>query len=375
MAPARGGAVDTLRAVAVPVLVGRALVLGALALARYLADHTHPAASVVLRVHEGLLGWDAGWYRDIAAGGYASLPREGLRFFPALPLVTRALHGVTGLSYGACLIGVVNVAAVVASALLYRLVVVEGGRPELARRAVWVLALAPSAFVLVMGYAESVLLVLSLGAFLGLRRQRWWLAAGCGFLAGLTRPIGFLLIVPALVEATREWRARTPIHLAGWVGRTAAVLAPAAGCATFLGWVASRFGDFWLPVRIQESGQLRGRFADPVTTAVHDARDLFHAHIGTGLHVPWLVVIVVLLFVAFRRWPASYGLYAAAVVGLAVSSSNFDSLERYGLSAFPLVIAAATLLTSEAVERAVWSILGGLLVSYSLLAFMNALVP
>ena len=363
------GAAEALRAVLLPWLVGRVVVLGALALARYLADHTHPAAPVVLRVHEGLLGWDAGWYRDIANGGYAALPRAALRFFPLLPLMARWMHDITSLSVGACLIGIVNLAALVAAALLYRLVAVEKGRPELARRAVWVLALAPSAFVLVMGYAEAVLLVFSLTTFLGLRTGRWWLAAAAGYLAGLTRPIGCLLVVPALVEAAR----------AGWgrslVARVVAVAAPVAGCATYLGWVAARFGDFWLPVRIQESGQLRGRFADPVTTAFHDARDLFHGHIGTGLHVPWLVVFVVLLVVAFRRWPASYGLYAAAVVGLAVSSSNFDSLERYALSAFPLVLAAASVMASDLVQRTVWALLGGLLVSYSLLAFMNALVP
>ncbi|HUY60827.1 MAG TPA: hypothetical protein VMW49_03025, partial [Candidatus Dormibacteraeota bacterium] len=249
---------DALRAVLLPWAVGRVVVLGALALARYLADHTHPAAAVALRAHEGLLGWDAGWYRDIAAGGYGSLPKEALRFFPLLPLLTRGLHDVTGLSDSDCLIGIVNLAALLAGALLYRLVAIERGRPELGRRAVWVLALAPSAFVLVMGYAEAVLLVVSIGAFIGLRTGRWWLAAAAGYLAGLTRPIGVLLVVPALVEVARSRGGAG--SWTGWASRAAAVLAPAAGCATYLGWVASRFGDFWLPVRIQESGQLRGRF-------------------------------------------------------------------------------------------------------------------
>jgi hypothetical protein len=159
------------------------------------------------------------------------------------------------------------------------------------------------------------------------------------------------------------------------LGAAAAVVAPVAGCVTYLGWVAARFGSFWLPVRIQESGNLRGRFRDPLVTVGHDARDLFHGHVGTGLHVPWLAVFLVLLVVALRRWPLPYGLYALGVLALAVSSSNFDSLERYALSAFPLVLAGAALVVGEATERTVFSLLGALLLSYSLLAFLNAVVP
>lgn len=363
---------DALRAAVVPWVVGRLVVLGALELARYLVDHLHPAAAVATRAHEGLLGWDAGYYRDIALHGYAALPRPALRFFPLVPLVTRALHDVTRLSAGTCLVGLVNAAALLAAVLLYRLVVNETGRPELARTSVWILALAPSAFVLVMGYAEAVLIVLAVAMFLALRSGRWWWAAAAGYLAGLTRPIGALLFLAALGQVVLSLRrAPRARQLAGAV----AVVAPVAGCVTFLGWVGARFGDFWLPVRIQESGNLRGRFTDPAVTFVHDLKQLFHGHVGTGLHAPWLVVFVVLLVVTFRRWPLPYGLYALGVLALAVSSANFDSLERYGLSAFPLVLAAAGLVKGEEVQRSVWALLGGILVSYSLLAFLNALVP
>jgi hypothetical protein len=126
---------------------------------------------------------------------------------------------------------------------------------------------------------------------------------------------------------------------------------------------------------VQESGNLRGRFSDPLVTVVHDAKDLFHGHVGTGLHVPWLAVFVVLLVVALRRWPLPYGLYALGVLALAVSSSNFDSLERYALSAFPFVLAGAGLVSGEETERTVFSILGALLLAYSVLAFLNAVVP
>jgi hypothetical protein len=390
--PGRGGGVlESLGASWLPWLVARALVLGALELARYLGSHIRPAPAVLIRIHEGLLGWDAGYYRDIAMRGYAGVPRSALRFFPLLSIVTRGLHAVSGLSDGACLIGLVNLLALVAAVLLHRLVVAETGRADLARRSVWILALAPSAFVLVMGYSEALLLVLVVAAFLALRSGHWWWAAVAGYLAGLSRPIGVVLVLPALVEAVRRggsgrsrasgWGRSTPrglpsvVALGRGAGRLLAVVAPAAGTATYLGWVAARYGDFWLPFRIEVQPGRHGHFADPLVTVAHDARALFHGHIGTGLHVPWLIVFLALLVASFLRWPASYGLYALGVLVLAVSSTNFDSLERYALSAFPLTLAAAGMVEGEAVERTVFPLLGGLLVSYALLAFTNSLVP
>jgi hypothetical protein len=361
---------ESFRAALVPWLVARAVVLGALALARYLSDHVHPIASAALRVHEGLLGWDAGYYRDIAGRGYGPLGHSALRFFPLLPLVTRALHFVTGLSYGTCLIGLANLAALVAGALVHRLALRETRDTHLAVAAAWVLALAPSAFVLVMGYSESLMIALAAGVFLCLRSGNWWAAGALGVLAGLTRPLGVLLALPGLIEALRPEAGRARL-----LPRFAAVIGPVAGCGAYLAWVGRVYGDFWAPVTVQESGNLRGHFSDPLRTAVDDLRGLAHGHLGTGLHVPWLIVFLALAAILVRRWPSSYAAYALATIGLAVASSNFDSLERYALSAFPLSLAAAGIIHPDNRFRLVLPLLGAGLVSYSLLAFFNAYVP
>ena len=179
---------ESLRAALPPYVVARVIVGGALGLAHFVVDRTHPAtAGVAARVHEGLLGWDAGWYETIARHGYGPLGRESLRFFPALPLLTHVLAWVPGIGDGTALLVVANAAALAATAMLYVLVRREVADPAVARRAVWILSLLPAAFVLVMGYAESVLLVAALGCFLALRpsparagrartsgwRQRW----------------------------------------------------------------------------------------------------------------------------------------------------------------------------------------------------------
>jgi hypothetical protein len=84
---------------------------------------------------------------------------------------------------------------------------------------------------------------------------------------------------------------------------------------------------------------------------------------------------VVLLVVCLFRWPASYGAFAAATLVLALSSRNLDSLERYSLSAFPLVLAGASLTASGRVERGVFALSAAGMAGYATLAFLNAYVP
>jgi hypothetical protein len=98
-------------------------------------------------------------------------------------------------------------------------------------------------------------------------------------------------------------------------------------------------------------------------------------HIGSGLHVPWAIAFVALLVVAFVRLPSSYAWYAAATLAVAFSTSNLDSLERYGLGTFVLVLTAALLTRRERTFRVVLAASAAGLVVYALLAFMNAYVP
>jgi hypothetical protein len=383
-----------------PFLAARAIVLGALGLAHFAVDRTHPAAAGVgARVHEGLLGWDAGYYETIARVGYHPLGKESLRFFPAVPALTHALAWIPGLSDGASLLVISNVAAFIATVLLFALVRRETGDPVMAGRALWILSLSPAAFVLVMGYAESTLLCLSIGCFLALRpaapagggvggaaggaggsggrhqsarRPNFALAALLGFIAALTRPIGVLLALVVAVELIRWWaRLGRGQRLQGLV----AVVAPVAGLAAFGVWAHHEVGDFWAPERVQLESGHHGGLADPFVTLVHDARGVFHHHVGTALHVPWVILALVLLIVCWRRLPASYTLFTAAILAVAVAGSNLDSFERYALSAFPLAIAAALGCRRPRIERVVLVLLPAALAGYALLAFLNISVP
>ena len=362
-----------------PWAVSRALVLGAWGVARFLVRNLHVQdAAVRAQAHQGLFAWDAGWYRGIARHGYGFSPvgagaHEALRFFPLLPLAARALG-----SSSAAIIVIVWAAAFVLLVLVHRLVIIEGKGDHLARLSCWCLALFPSAFVLVLGYAEALAMALAVGVFIALRARRWWLAAGLGVLAGLSRPLGVLLVVPAAVEVVRA--VRLSVRLPGdgrrpWAAWAAAVAGPAVGLVAFLTWSWRRYGDFLLPLRVQTKATHRGQVVDPFTALWHEARGVFHGHVGSALHVPWALVFVALAVVAFRRWPASYGMFSVAVLAVALTSKNLDSLERYALGAFPLVLALATLLTEVWLERAWLTLSAAALEGYALLALLNAYVP
>ncbi|HEY3942361.1 MAG TPA: glycosyltransferase family 39 protein [Acidimicrobiales bacterium] len=365
------------RAVLVPWAATRAIVLGALALAHLLVDRVRPTDPAVARtVHQGLLSWDAGYYSAIARAGYTSLGHDALRFFPLYPLTARLVRSALGISAGDGLLVVANLASLAGAALLYVLARREAGA-EPARRAVWLLSLAPSAYVLVMGYAEALLLLLAVACFLAVRprsgsRPAWWWAALWGVAAGLTRPLGIVLCVPVAIEVVRHW---TGLRATARLGALAAGVGPVVGGLGYLAWARSTDGDFWLPLRVQFEPGHHGGLSDPLRTIRADAAGVFHHHYGTALHVPWVVVALVLVVVLWRRWPASYAAFATVVVAVGISGTNLDSFERYALSAFPLAMAGATVTRWPAVERVVLVALGAALLGYALLAFLGLSVP
>ena len=367
------------RTAAAPWLVARVLVLGALVVARELASDGRLSAQSASRVHQGLLGWDAGWYQSIAAHGYGAESSGSLRFFPLVPILARGLAEIPGISVGAGLLVVANLSALGAAAALACLVRHETGDARLARRAAWLLCLAPPAFTFVMGYAEATFVLLSVGAIFAMRRRHWWSAAGLAVLAGLARPLGALLVVPAAIECARTWRSAhmtySEVHSKQTAAITAVVAGP-VGCAAFLAWAAWRYHDAFAPLRIQEQAGHRGAVADPFRTLAHDASLLVHGHhLGTALHLPWVLLAVALLVVCATKWPASYTAFALCIVAVALTASNLDSFERYALSAFPLVLGGASLMRTGRYETTVFVLAAGGLACYSLLAFTGVYVP
>lgn len=336
----------------------RVVVLAALGLA-----HVVAVAYAASDYHRSIFGWDAEWYRRIAEHGYDGIPREGLRFFPLLPLAARALGALVGVEVA--LLVLANGSALLLGALLHRLARLDGDAAT-AGRAAWLVAFTPVSFVLVMPYAEAPATALSVAAFLAYRRGRWWAGAAAGALTAALRPTGVLLALPAAIEAARDPRKQP-------LARLAAVVAPAAGLASFLVWSRIAYGDAFLPLRVQQASHLRGStISNPLSSLLGQAEGVAHGEVfPVLLHLPWVVLLPFLLVRLVRRWPASYAAFAGVSYLAGVTAPNFASLERYAFAGFPFVLAAAGWVGSPRSRL----VAAGLLGAYSVFAFSAVYVP
>ncbi len=359
-------------AVLLPWVVGRVLVLAALGAVHQLRDHFTSIGTPVHTV--GLFGWDASYYSAIARHGYGAVQtaqlRDGLRFFPLYPLVARLFGGSH-----AALLSVTSLSMLVAIALVRELAR-EWTDEATADRAAWLWAIGPGALASVMAYAEPLFVVLACLVFLGLERsggkaddapwsgREWiWLGAAtvAGALAALTRPVGVVLVVVAIVYAVQK---RRPFLAVAAVG-------PLVGLASFLLWAGSLD-----PLRLQKKANLRGKLVDPfraVWGAVHDS--LRDHRTGPILHVVWVAIAIVVVVAAWRHLPVAASAYALVSIAIALTSYNLDSFERYLFAAFPVAIAGAVVLKHPQAERAVMAALGASLVVYAVLAFTTAYIP
>jgi hypothetical protein len=369
VARSRGVFLD-LREVIIPWLTTRVLIaigfVTAYAASDQLAPLNRPNA-----LTEGLIAWDGTWYRDIAEFGYSAIDTEGLRFFPLFPLLGRAVSVITLGRTDVALILIANIASLFLAIAIRRLVIFERGSKDLANRAVWIVCLFPGAFVLAWGYAESLWLLAAVFGFWAIRTRRWGWAIVAGLIVGFSRPLGIAFAAPAAIELIRVWKqAKATERVVG----AGAVLAPFAATGVYLLWVKSTFGDAWLPFSVQ--GSLRGSTENPLLRIWDGFSQMFGAErFGDGLHIPFAIVFVALLVLTFRWWPVSYGIFAAIVLAAALGAENLNSLERYGLNAFPLALSLAVLAKNAKTDRVVVTVLAGGVVALSALAWTGAYVP
>ena len=353
-------------------LAARIVVGVSLLLVRYLQQELQARDGIHLRT-VSLLGWDAAWYDRIATSGYDSQQPQALRFFPLVPLLARGFGTLLGGHPGLALLLLANLGALVYAAALHRLALAEGLGETTARRTLWVAALAPAGFVLVMGYTEAVYGVLVTTAFLAIRAKRWGVAAGLGLLAGTSRPTGVLLALPAAIEGFRGLR---PAGVRQLLGRGSAVLAPVVGLASYLVWNQLHGGNWRRPFSIQTRSSLRGGLLVDTHHQLGRALTQLPGHLAhTTPHLPWVPVGLALLVVVARRLPASYTAFAAANLVLALTAQELSSFERYLFGAVPLVFAAAMVSGGRLRSTLLLAVAPALLGAYATMAFLRIYTP
>ncbi len=331
--------IPALRRSLLPWLCGRLLVGLGFLVATLAASDPKP-----LPLEQGLISWDATWYRSIADLGYDAAPDGAIRFFPVLPLLGRWLAPVLGGRVDIALVAITWATALAATAALTELARVELGDDRVTNRVAWVWSIFPTAFVLVAPYTEALLVLFACLFALALRKQQWLAVIGFGLLAGLSRPVGGLLVVFAAAEL---WKHRP--RASQMVPALVALGSPAVGVLSFGAWTAQNGQGFFAPFDAQS--ELRGRFRDPVTR--------FAQAVGRGvtgdqtelLHAVATVAFAGLILVVWRAGLTSWAIYGATGLLVAISSSNINSLVRYGHGLIPILLGAAIVFSSDRVDR------------------------
>jgi len=362
--------VADLREVALPWLTTRVLIAAGFITAYATSEHLVPTNKPNV-LTEGLIAWDGTWYRDIALHGYNTVAPEGLRFFPLFPLLGRVGSIVTLGRTDIALILIANVASLLLAIAIRRLVIFERGSKELANRAVWMVCLFPGAFVLAWGYAESLWVLAAVVGFWAIRTRRWGWAIVAGLVLGFSRPLGIAFAAPVAIELLRVWRQSKNTERAFGV---AAVCSPFVATGAYLLWVNRVFGDAWLPFSVQNT--LRGTSVNPISRIWDGLSQMLGSNgLSDGLHIPFALVFVILLVLTFRWWPLSYGIFSAIILCAALGAENLNSLERYGINAFPLALTLAVATKNPLSDRVVTTVLAGGVVGLSALAWTGAYVP
>ena len=284
------------------------------------------AVMVAIALHRGVPPdqftlWDGAWYARIAAGGYHAFPVEGNRydfaFFPAWPVLMLVLS-LAFLPLGGVGFVASNLLFVAGALLVWRLLA-ERWDPSIATGAVALLSFAPTAYVFSMAYSESLFLVAVAGSMLA---RRAWIGALLGGVAGATRLAGLALVAAggAIVGAARE---RRRLLLAGCVGALVGFGLWFVAVAILTGRPLAFFEGprSWIPFNVFET-QMNSIHRHPLTFIGRFA----------------FVALALAGSIAAALHDRQLGLYALAVVGLAIASvlgSPVQSIARYALPAFP----------------------------------------
>ena len=160
-------------------------------------------------------GWfyrDSQWFLSIVNDGYTYHGAgrvSSVAFFPVYPLLIKSLQLAMGLAPDLGAILIANLAFLGALIYMRQLAEHEFG-PSVARRAVFYMAIFPTAFFSFAPYSESLFLMCSIASLYYMRTGRWWLAGLFGGLGCGTRVLGAFLAIPFAWEYLRchRWDPR-----------------------------------------------------------------------------------------------------------------------------------------------------------------------
>ncbi|OLE28626.1 MAG: hypothetical protein AUG44_06950 [Actinobacteria bacterium 13_1_20CM_3_71_11] len=254
-------------------------------------------------------------------------------FPPLYPWLGKLASPLVGGSAVAALLLVSNGAFLLLLYYAYRLAERLWGEADDARRFARYVVLMPTAFIFQAALTESLFLCLVVACFYYAESRRWLVVGVLGFLAALTRSIGFLLVVPLAVLLFEQGGHRLGYLRKGWP----LVLVP-GGWLTFMAYSFLRTGDWQRYQHLQES-RWGITLQNPLGLLWSG---LVHGDGGADSVRLWFAVgYLVLMVVAARYLRPAYVVYGLIFVLMPLSIgplAAYRSLLRYLLMVFPLAL-------------------------------------
>ncbi len=296
--------------------------------------------------------WDTPHYLFIAENWYVPSGEEQvfIVFFPLYPIALRFLGMLIGDYYISGIL-ISNISLVIALYFLYKLIEIDF-EEDIALHSVKYVLIFPVSFFMSIVYTESLYLLLVVLTFYYLRKNIWFLAGIFGFLASLTRNMGVLLMVPAIIEyvvSVNGIKSKKSIDFKSALKRLrwqwVYILLIPSGTLIYIIINKSVTGDWFAFIEYQKDHwsqnfgliweNMKMLFVNALTWEPRDRLVLW----GSQIVVFWALVVIILLY--SKKLRCSYLVYAGVSIFFAYSPTWLLSGPRYLSVVFPIYIVLA----------------------------------
>ena len=299
-----------------------------------------------------LLRWDSAWYLRIMQGGYEFAAdryfhlQQTPAFFPLYPMLSRVVARGLGVSDGAAMLIIANLAALLTIPALYSYV--RRRRSEMASQlAVALFSFFPVSLYLSVGYAEALCILLTVGCFWLIAGERLLLASICCGLATAAKPTAIVLLAPLVYVL---W-PRERVDLRSVLRLVIGLILGCSGIVAYTVYLGVTFGAPFAFIASQ-AGWLKyspWSFASVVSAFV-DALPLGSTVFNSVKVDLWIYLgFVAIAILARKMFDPPELVYAVAfllfvTVSKLYGGQGFPSMGRQLFMAFPIFIGAAQLL-------------------------------
>jgi hypothetical protein len=220
---------------------------------------------------------------------------------------------------------------------------------SVARRSLRYFYLSPTAYIFSAVYPESLLVCITLGALLSARYKRWWLAGLFGFFAALTKPVGFIVLIPILYMYFQSvgfsWK-NIRFDILNFL------LVP-LGLICFALYSYFAVGDFfaYIHVHVQSSGY---SLSNPLVIMF---KSFFQGNIHTIINALAVIIASVVLILGYKKISFGYWLFALALILFGPSMGTTLGSLRYLAIIFPLIIILSLLGRDSENDKGIGSVM------------------